>query len=77
MVTGARWPNRIERGEGWLNNVGVDPVTMKNQLGHADLSTTINYYVAGLQDAQLRAVDAMEEAFFKPVLGGGGERYTR
>ena len=35
--------------------------------------TTINYYVAGLQDAQLRAVDAMEEAFFKQVLGKGAD----
>ena len=60
-----------------LNNVGVDPVTMKNQLGHADLNTTINYYVAGLQDAQLRAVDAMEEAFFKQVLGEGEAKRTR
>ena len=69
----------LGRASGGL--VGVDPVTMKNQFGHSDrapsggqgvkTSTTINYYVAGLQDAQLRAVDAMVEAFFKPVLGKG------
>ena len=54
-----------------LNNVGVDPLVMMNQIGHSDIKTTQNYYVASMQDAQLRAVDAMEERFFKKVLEMG------
>ena len=52
-----------------LNNVGVDPLVMMNQIGHADIKTTQNYYVASMQDAQLRAVDAIEEGFLAKVLG--------
>jgi hypothetical protein len=39
------------------------------QIGHADIKTTHTYYVAGLADAQLRAVDAIEAAFLAPLLG--------
>ena len=52
-----------------LNNVGVDPLVMMSQIGHADIKTTQNYYVASMQDAQLRAVDAIEEGFLAKVLG--------
>jgi integrase len=55
-----------------LNNVGVDPLIMMAQIGHADIKTTRTYYVAGLADAQLRAVDAIEEAFLAPLLGRQG-----
>lgn len=54
-----------------LNNVGVDPLIMMAQIGHADIKTTHTYYVAGLADAQLRAIDAIEEAFLAPLLGMG------
>jgi hypothetical protein len=42
---------------------------MMAQIGHADIKTTHTYYVAGLADAQLRAIDAIEEAFLAPLLG--------
>jgi integrase len=53
-----------------LNSVGVDPLAMMAQIGHADIKTTHAYYVGSLQDAQLRAVDAIEAAFLAPLLQG-------
>jgi hypothetical protein len=41
------------------------------QVGHAIIETTHTCYVAGLADAQFRAVDALEEAFLAPLLGNG------
>ncbi len=42
---------------------------MMSQIGHASIKTTQNYYLASMQNAQLRAVDAIAEGYFVELPG--------
>jgi hypothetical protein len=52
-----------------LNDIALPPAALRDRLGHTEVQTTLRYYVAGMGDAQLAAVDALEGRLLR---GGNG-----
>ena len=60
-----QWP--VRQAGRWKS--GLPCAAMMAQIGPADIKTNQTYDVAGLQDAQLRAADAIKEGFLAKRLG--------
>jgi integrase len=50
---------------GYQIELGTDPRTLQERLGHADVSTTLRFYVTPRQDTHRAAADAFDVAFRK------------
>ena len=67
--TASRVAPREQSSGGTLQDSVVSLVIM-SQIGHADIKTTQDYYLASMQDVLLGAVDAIAEGFFARILKG-------
>ncbi len=45
-------------------DAGIDAVTVKDTLGHADVSTTMKFYVHSTPDRNKRAAETMDKLIF-------------
>ncbi|HEY6265566.1 MAG TPA: site-specific integrase, partial [Candidatus Acidoferrum sp.] len=60
-----------------LHNIGVPAKIAQQQLGHASVETTLNFYTHAIPDTHRRAIESLEEALFPVVpkcsqVGDGG-----
>ena len=53
-----------------LNDLSIPGEAIRPQLGHKDLSTTLEYYVSRMDVAQAGAIDSMERELRRALVGG-------
>jgi integrase len=61
-----------------LHDIGVPAKIAQQQLGHASVETTLNFYTHAIPDTHRRAIESLEEALFPVVpkcsqVGDGGK----
>jgi len=61
-----------------LHDIGVPPKIAQQQLGHATVETTLNFYTHAIPDTHRRAIESLEQALFPVVpkcsqVGDGGK----
>jgi integrase len=50
-----------------LHDIGVPAKIAQQQLGHASVETTLNFYPQAIPDTHRRAIESLEEALFPVV----------